>query len=122
MIQPVTAKVYEVHHFTGESCMDKLSNMLVRPPKITYDERLLIPPIRDSRYKYTVKKVPFDVSIYTPTAVPVEYYVLYLHGNSSSRLEGASMLRFMPPHAGLACFDFEACGNRSGEWITLGLK
>lgn len=32
------------------------------------------------------------------------------------------MLRLMPLNAALACFDFEGCGNRTGEWITLGLK
>lgn len=32
------------------------------------------------------------------------------------------MLDRLPEGVGLACFDFEGCGNRTGEWVTLGLK
>lgn len=107
-------KFYQVQHFPPISCTDRLSYMLVRPPKITYDERLLVPPLRDTRFLYSVEKAPFDISIYTPTVQHPDYYLLYLHGNSSSRLEGSALLRLLPSNAGLACFDFEGCGNRPG--------
>ena len=117
-----TIKFFQMHHFPAPSCTDRLTYMLVRPPKITYDERLLMPPLRNSRFVYNVEKVPFDLSVYMPVGYAPEYFLLYLHGNSSSRLEGSALLRLLPLNAALACFDFEGCGNRTGEWITLGLK
>ena len=51
----------------------------------------------------------------------MRYVVLYLHGNSASRFEGYYMLQTLPKEAGLACFDFSACGNRKdSEFVTLG--
>lgn len=53
----------------------------------------------------------------------MRYVVLYLHGNGGSRLEGVTMLPHMPDRVGLACFDFNGCGNRfEAEYITLGQK
>jgi hypothetical protein len=57
-----------------------------------------------------------------PKKPPVKYVILYLHCNSSNRMEGFLMLKNIPLDVGLACFDFEGCGNRKGKWITLGVK
>ena len=38
--------------------------------------------------------------------------LLYLHGNGSSRFEGSLFLPSLPDKVGLACFDFNGCGNR----------
>lgn len=46
--------------------------------------------------------------------------ILYLHCNSSNKLEGTQLVEILPSGVGLACFDFEACGMREGEWVTLG--
>jgi hypothetical protein len=46
--------------------------------------------------------------------------VLYLHGNGSSSFEGTLFLPSLPKGVGLACFDFRGCGNREGDFITLG--
>ncbi len=32
------------------------------------------------------------------------------------------MVSRIPEDIGLACFDFEGCGNRDGDYITLGIK
>jgi hypothetical protein len=48
------------------------------------------------------------------------YVILYLHGNGSSSFEGTLFLPSLPQGVGLACFDFRACGNREGDFITLG--
>ncbi len=82
----VPVEYFKVREFQATNCIDKLTFMLVRPPRITYDDRLLVPPPRDPRFKYTVENVPFPVSIYTPNSSVVDYHILYLHGNSSSRL------------------------------------
>jgi pimeloyl-ACP methyl ester carboxylesterase len=33
-----------------------------------------------------------------------------------------AMLDRLPDRVGLVCFDFEGCGNREGEWVTLGVR
>jgi hypothetical protein len=51
----------------------------------------------------------------------MRYVILYLHGNGSSSFEGTLFLPPMPDGVGLACFDFNGCGNRGeGDFITLG--
>ena len=59
---------------------------------------------------YEEVSIPFKLSIYRPKEM--RYIILYLHGNSASRYEGHSMLATLPKGAGLAIFDFSACGNR----------
>lgn len=46
-----------------------------------------------------------------------------MHGNSSSRLEGIGLMRYLPDNIGLACFDFMGCGkNEEMETISLGFR
>ena len=47
--------------------------------------------------------------------------VIYLHGNSSSRLEGLKMLTVVLRHGiNLCVFDFAGSGQSEGEYISLG--
>ena len=47
--------------------------------------------------------------------------ILYLHGNSSSRLEGIGMLKeILKRDINLFVFDFPGCGLSEGEYISLG--
>jgi hypothetical protein len=63
--------------------------------------------------------VPFEVTFYRQK--DMNYVILYLHGNGSSRFEGTLFLNYLPEGVGLACFDFKGCGNRTeGDFITLG--
>jgi hypothetical protein len=48
--------------------------------------------------------------------------VLYLHGNSSSRVEALTLLPGLPSTFGLASFDFEGCGLNKEPFISLGVK
>jgi pimeloyl-ACP methyl ester carboxylesterase len=49
--------------------------------------------------------------------------VIYLHGNSSSRVEGVSAAEvLLPMDMTVFCFDFSGCGKSEGEWVTLGHK
>jgi hypothetical protein len=86
--------------------------MLIRPPRFIYNETI-IDPSRKFRgtFQHTVFHIPFPLSLYSPRRV--KYVMLYLHGNSSSRYEGFSQLPLLPTDVGLACFDFNGCGNRT---------
>ena len=47
--------------------------------------------------------------------------VVYLHGNSSSRLEGQRMVDHLLKHdINVFLFDFAGSGKREGEFISLG--
>jgi len=47
--------------------------------------------------------------------------VIYLHGNSSSRLEALPCIDvLLPSNITLLCFDFSGCGLSGGEFISLG--
>lgn len=47
--------------------------------------------------------------------------VIYLHGNSSSRLEGLRMApELMKRNINIFVFDFAGCGMSEGEYISLG--
>ena len=47
--------------------------------------------------------------------------VIYLHGNSSSRIEGfEAMSHLILAGITVLCFDFAGCGLSEGEYISLG--
>jgi len=47
--------------------------------------------------------------------------VVYLHGNSSSRLEAHDVVKVcVPRNLGVFCFDFSGCGISGGDYVTLG--
>ncbi len=52
-----------------------------------------------------------------------EWVILYLHGNSSSRMEATGIIRFLPYRFSLASFDFIGCGlNKEEDMISLGVR
>lgn len=47
--------------------------------------------------------------------------IIYLHGNSSSRIEGLSLIEYLLPLGySLFCFDFAGCGMSEGQYVSLG--
>ena len=47
--------------------------------------------------------------------------MIYLHGNSSSRLEGLTLIELLIPYdISLVLVDFVGCGLSEGEYISLG--
>ena len=49
--------------------------------------------------------------------------ILYLHGNSSCRVESLTLFPFLPSGFSLAAFDFIGCGNNEeAEIISLGVR
>ena len=96
--------------------------MLIRPPRFTYNPKIIEPNMRNSkRFTSDTVHIGFELTIYKQ--IHMRYVVLYLHGNGSSRFEGNLFLSQLPDDVGLACFDFDGCGNRyESDFITLGQK
>ena len=113
---------------------ETLWKFIIRPPRDEYDEDLLVDQffsyknksyqrkdydlISSEGYKMKCSFVePIDSS--RPSLImPV---VLYLHGNSSSRLEGLNNLQvLLNSNINLFVIDFPGCGLSEGEYISLG--
>lgn len=89
--------------------------MLIRPPKLLYNPKdLEVVGHANLTHNHFEHKIGFELSLYLPKKVPPKYVVLYLHCNSSNRMEGQGMVKYLPHDVGLACFDFNGCGNRKG--------
>lgn len=99
--------------------MEKLSYMLVRPPRFSYNPEIMVPSKNlEEKFTMEVHNLSFELTLFRPRNM--KYVILYLHGNGSSRFEGYLSLFSLPDNVGLACFDFNGCGNRDGNFITLG--
>jgi len=113
---------------------ETLWKFIIRPPRDDYDEDNLGHPVfmfkgrtflrKDydliSSEGYIMKCSFFEPDeMYRPSQImPV---VLYLHGNSSSRLEGIGMLKeLLKRDINLFVVDFPGCGLSEGEYISLG--
>ena len=113
---------------------DTLWKFIIRPPRDDYTEKMLgCPQFKYNRKKYHRKDYeimssqgymmkcsfiePFKE--YRPSIeMPV---VLYLHGNSSSRLEGLNIAaELLKRDINLFVIDFPGCGLSEGEYISLG--
>ena len=113
---------------------ETLWKFIIRPPRDEYEEELLgnfVFTYRDKQYQRKdydlissegyIMKCSFiePIDKYRPTfEMPV---VLYLHGNSSSRLEGLNNLEVLLKYnINLFVIDFPGCGLSEGEYISLG--
>ena len=113
---------------------ETLWKFIIRPPRDEYDEDLLVDQffsyknksyqrkdyvlISSEGYKMKCSFVePID-SCRPSIIMPV---VLYLHGNSSSRLEGLNNLQILlNSNINLFVIDFPGCGLSEGDYISLG--
>lgn len=78
-------ETYHIKYYEPSNYLEKLSYMLIRPPRLLYNEELLRPQkVYGKRFQHTVFYIPFPLSLYEPKKM--EYVILYLHGNSSSRI------------------------------------
>ena len=113
---------------------ETLWKFIIRPPRDEYEEELLgnfVFTYRNKQYQRKdydlissegyIMKCSFiePIDKYRPTfEMPV---VLYLHGNSSSRLEGLNNLEvLLKNNINLFVIDFPGCGLSEGEYISLG--
>ena len=113
---------------------ETLWKFIIRPPRDNYTEDLLGPPVFMFKGKTYIRK-DYDLiscegyimkcsffepdELYRPRKImPV---VIYLHGNSSSRLEGIHLIKdLLKNDINLFVVDFPGCGLSEGEYISLG--
>lgn len=112
----------------------KLWNLIIRPPRSTYDASRLGPTefiaggIRAARRDVKIRTARgslLECSHFVPRQAkdvrrkfPV---VIYLHGNASSRLEAFGLVgSLISQNISLFCFDAAGCGLSEGEYISLG--
>ena len=113
---------------------DSLWKYVIRPPRYNYSEEQLGPPtfiyrgkiykrkdynlISSMGYRMKCSYIEPDISNRTKDEMPL---VLYLHGNSSSRIEGIHMIEeLLKRDINVFVFDFPGCGLSEGEYISLG--
>lgn len=118
------------------SYYERAIQAIIRPPKKTYSEGCLGPPLFnlgsgrnyrriDQQIKHEGELI--EISIFMlyderfPCYVPPNL-ILFCHCNASNRLECMQYLQFLPKEYAIAGFDFIGCGNSSGDYITLGIK
>mmetsp|Transcript_45293 Transcript_45293/g.98484 ORF Transcript_45293/g.98484 Transcript_45293/m.98484 type:complete len:397 (+) Transcript_45293:40-1230(+) len=119
----------------GLGSLFALWNFIIRPPRTTYTAEDLGPSefqvggqraMRKDLKLRSSRGVSLACSHFTPKQdrddelqqFPV---VIYLHGNSSNRLEAGSLVaEFISRRISLFCFDAAGCGLSGGEYVSLG--
>ncbi|EZG55758.1 alpha/beta hydrolase family protein [Gregarina niphandrodes] len=115
---------------------DELWKTIVRPPRDEYS----MDELGESRFRLLDGRVymreDFDVVNGSNETLRCSHYepldrfgleklpcVVYLHGNSSSRVEACGVLPYtLPLGITVVCFDFSGSGHSDGDWVTLGWK
>ena len=107
---------------------------IIRPSRDNYSIKDLGPykfELNSKNYKRTDLIVPnkrqqkLKCSFWEPFDEEREYEqlpcVIYLHGNSSSRLEALGQIKhLLPLNITVFAFDFSGCGKSEGQYISLG--
>ncbi|KAM3577189.1 hypothetical protein VYU27_000872 [Nannochloropsis oceanica] len=110
---------------------------IIRPPRLGYEFPHALGPVTLSFSDGTVcHRTDFDVengrnqklgcSLWQPAGAETQDgwpCVIFLHGNSSSRVEAVKtnvLKSVMASGSALVGFDFTGCGNADGEYISLG--
>ena len=114
---------------------ESLWKFIIRPPRGNYKESDLGPKVFNrrnnkiyTRTDYTIlskrgfllKCSFFQQELFSrkPFIMPV---IIYLHGNSSSRMEGKKLVEFLFDYdINTFIFDFAGCGLSEGDYISLG--
>lgn len=112
-----------------------LSNLIIRPNRDSYSIEALGPKFimleKAKNFKVVHSLIRLKnnrgmvlhCSYYEPYIPPTKQIpcVVYLHGNSSSRVEAIPFLDYILPfNISLFCFDFSGSGKSEGDYVTLG--
>jgi pimeloyl-ACP methyl ester carboxylesterase len=107
---------------------------IIRPPRDEYTDEEL-GPIKFIINKKSFQRTDFDLVNERKQKLKCSFFepieserpskelpcVIYLHGNSSSRVEAVPYVRvFLPLYITIFCFDFSGSGKSDGEYISLG--
>ena len=113
---------------------ESLWKAIIRPPRDYYTEEDLGPSFFNFNGKSYIRK-DFDlvdfkglilkVSLIEPDSISRPYdimpYVIYVHANSSSRVEGIHIKNYLlKKNINICALDFEGSGYSEGEYISLG--
>lgn len=113
---------------------EQLWKSIIRPPREEYSD-LDLGPRRFNMDRKTYIRTDFSIVSCRGCRIQASHFepvdeergseilpcVVYLHGNSSSRLEGFVLAPLMlPMQATVVCFDWAGCGKSEGQYITLG--
>mmetsp|Transcript_8721 Transcript_8721/g.19317 ORF Transcript_8721/g.19317 Transcript_8721/m.19317 type:complete len:539 (+) Transcript_8721:64-1680(+) len=111
-----------------------LWNLLIRPPRANYSMDQLGPASFQVR-GHSVRREDLRLRTRRGAALACSFFVpertqnnslkmpviIYLHGNSSSRLEaGSILLSILESGMALFCYDASGCGQSEGEYVSLG--
>ena len=114
---------------------DQLWKAIIRPPRATYRVKDLGPAefmlsngLKVARTDIRIENnrgLPIECSHFEPLETQRQWKdmpcVIYMHGNSSCRLEALELVDFIcTANITLFCFDFPGCGISGGEFISLG--
>ena len=113
---------------------DDLWKAVIRPPRDQYKDSDLGPEkfmINNNTYKRTdltltnERKFSIKCSFWEPIDEERQCErlpcVIYLHGNSSSRVEAVAEVKILlPMNITLFAIDFSGCGQSEGDFISLG--
>ena len=109
--------------------MQMISNLIIRPNRDKYDISELHPPtftLNKRKYARTDLLLPgprgsLVCSWYRCSSSTSDSCIIYLHGNSGSRVDSEEILELvLRSGISLFCFDFSGCGMSEGETISLG--
>jgi hypothetical protein len=128
--EPVSQSYYALI----KNSYNQLVNAIIRPPRCEYDISKLGPPafafcgrrfVRRDFMLTNVRGLKICCSMWEPQAAerPAAQLpcVIYMHGNSSARLEALSSLSLvLSLGATLLSFDFAGSGQSEGEYVSLG--
>ena len=113
---------------------NSLWKAIIRPPRDYYTEEDLGPFMFDFNGKEYIRK-DFEILDFRGKLLKVSFIepdakdrpndvmpcVIYLHANSSSRVEGINMKEYLlKNNINICTFDFEGSGQSDGEYISLG--
>ncbi|CAD8206172.1 unnamed protein product [Paramecium pentaurelia] len=116
----------------SQSCTEKLWKPIIRPPRHYYQLKDLgnqITMVIDTVTKRTdfeivnKRKLTLQCSLFEPVRVQDRQHscMIYLHGNSSSRVESLTILEYLIPYNIAVCgIDLSGSGHSEGVYISLG--
>lgn len=112
-----------------------LWNLVIRPPRASYDpanlgpEEFIVFGVRVKRHDLQLRGPRgqhLACTHFVPVAPPGRSkdqmpVVIYLHGNSSSRMEACGVAKaLLSRRIALFCYDAAGCGRSDGEYVSLG--